>query len=749
MTPRPPNKQESHPRGLGTDPANIVAVYRSVRKHWTTALATALVIALGVTFYTLGQTRIYQATATIQIDPNPPRPLGKNVDMVVDMGAGTYWNNREYFETQFKILQSMRVTVPVVEQLGLHQDPSFGANKPSGSTANRVELTAEDAAAILRSRLTVEPVKDSRLAQVRYEDADPARAQRVLAAVLDTFVEQNLDHARSSTTSAVDWLGQQLDKVRKDLETNERALHQYKLDKNVLSLDPDAQSNMLREEMKQLNDELTSVRAKKQGVAAQRDELMKVKGDDPTDLPANQLLDSPIIQQLRQRYEDAVRDRASAIGAGKGTGHPEVVAADARVNTARAALLAEIRNVRRAVDRDLSAVTRQEAGLSSLFEASKRRALELNLLEVDYNRLRRSRDNSEKLYSMLLDRTKESDLARMMHVNNISVLDRPLQPKAAVRPRVPVNIAFGIIGGIALGVAAAFARALLDRTVRTPDDVEHDLGLDFLGLIPEFRAGAKTGTYYARRRGRKNAEAALGNPDLIVHEAPGSAIAEAARAIRTNLLFMSPDKPFRTLLVTSPAPSEGKTTIAVSIAIAMAQAGQRVVLVDCDLRRPRVHRVFSKASAPGLTSALIEGDAVEGMVQDTAIPNLAVVPAGPIPPNPAELFHSDRFANCLRRLSEKFDRIIIDSPPVVTVTDAAVLSTLVDGVVLVVRAFATRKEVARHAARAIQDVGGKIVGAVLNSVNLERDEYKYHYYYYRRDGGYYQQDDPTSKSKAA
>ena len=214
---------------------------------------------------------------------------------------------------------------------------------------------------------------------------------------------------------------------------------------------------------------------------------------------------------------------------------------------------------------------------------------------------------------------------------------------------------------------------------------------------------------------------------------------------------MSPDVPFRSLLVTSPAPSEGKTTVGVSIAIAMAQAGQRVLLVDCDLRRPRVHRVFGKANTVGLTTAVVDGCAPESIALETGIPNLSIVPSGPLPPNPAELFHSERFKSVLRRLTECYDRVIIDSPPVVAVTDAAVLSTLVDGVVLVARAFSTPKEIARHAARAITDVGGRVVGAVLNAVNLDRHEYKYRYYYYRRDGAYYREDAeaPGASGKAA
>jgi capsular exopolysaccharide synthesis family protein len=221
-----------------------------------------------------------------------------------------------------------------------------------------------------------------------------------------------------------------------------------------------------------------------------------------------------------------------------------------------------------------------------------------------------------------------------------------------------------------------------------------------------------------------------------------SGIAEAARTIRTNLLFMAPDHPYRTLLVTSAGPAEGKTTVAACIAIAMAQAGQKVVLMDCDLRRPRIHRVFRKGHDVGLTTALLDED-LDAVIMATEVPNLSIIPAGPIPPNPAELLHSDRFKVLLKRVAERFDRVIIDSPPVVPVTDAAILSTLVDGTVLVIRAFKTSQELARHALRALVDIGAKKAGAVLNAVNLSRHEYKYSYYHYYRRDGFYSQDEET------
>jgi capsular exopolysaccharide synthesis family protein len=238
-------------------------------------------------------------------------------------------------------------------------------------------------------------------------------------------------------------------------------------------------------------------------------------------------------------------------------------------------------------------------------------------------------------------------------------------------------------------------------------------------------------------------------PELIVHDFRMSGIAEAARTIRTNLLFMAPDRPFRTLLVTSAGPAEGKTTVACFVAIAMAQAGQRVVIVDCDLRKPRLHRIFGKDSKVGVTTALLSED-IDDAILPTEVPNLSVIPAGPIPPNPAEILHSERFKAFLAQIQGRFDRVIIDSPPIVPVTDGVVLSTLVDGTILVVRAFKTTKDLARHALRSLLDVGANMAGTVLNAVNLNRGEYRYsEYYYYRRDGYYGEEATVTSGRASA
>jgi capsular exopolysaccharide synthesis family protein len=733
----------------GDATAGVLDFFRKIRKHWMVVLGVALAVSVGVTFFTLGQKKIYASASTVYFDPNPPRPLGKGVEMVVDNGPGNYWSNKEFTETQQKLMKSMRVAMAVVRDHGLEHDPAFLANAPPGAKVAPREVLVDEAARILLLRVKVEPSKNTYLATLSYEDANPERAQRITQALVETYMVLNMEDVQSSTGAAVEWLNGQLDKLKTGLESSEMALHEYKLDKNMLSVDYDSQSNMLREQIKQLSDALTTVRIRREELAARNSELQKVTAQDPSVLPATELLQNSLLQQLKNSYSDALRERNAMTASGKGANHPEMLAAQARVDAAKTALLAEVRNVQGAVARDLAIIRRQEGGLSGLFEQAKKQALDLNLLEIQYKRLWRSKENNEKLYSLVLERAKEADLTRMLRVSNVRVIDKPLVPSKPARPNVPLNLMLGVFGGLILGVGAAFMRDLMDRTIKTPAHVEGYMGVALLGVLPLVSDISQKMGYYARRRHRNGADGEQAvKPELIVHAFPKSGVAEAARAIRTNLQFMTPDKPARTVLVTSAGPAEGKTTVAFSIAVALAQAGLKVVLIDCDLRRPRVHRVLGKSSDTGISTALLDDKPFEPELLRTEVPNLSAIPAGPVPPNPSELLQSERFKALLQRLQGQFDRVVIDSPPVLPITDAAILATQVDGVVLVVRASKTTKEMGRAARQLLEGVGGRIFGCVLNAVDLSRVEYKYYYYQYYKQSAYtYGYGEPTAPSQ--
>jgi succinoglycan biosynthesis transport protein ExoP len=720
----------------------LVEVWKTLRKRWiwvVTLTVSGLIVA---GFYTAGQQRIYRSSCVIQIDPKPPKPLGTEVQAIVDVGANSYWANAEYYKTQFQIIQSRAVAEETVRRLSLHRNVAFlrglGPNEPlpasPGPAASMsVEESIAIAANVVRSRLSVEPTRETRLVTIAFTDANPERARQILAALVGVYVDRNVDVALDSTNTAADWLRGQVDKLKQELESSENALHDYKTGNRILSVSLDDQSNMLRQEMQQLSAALTSVRVRRTQVAAQAEELAKL-GDDPTsDLSNLQLLRDPTLQTLRNTLVLALAEQESLIGSGKGENHPLVASAAARVKASREALEQEVQNVRLAAQRELSMVSQEESSMAALLDHAQARAQDLAGLEVEYRRLERSKTQTEKLYSLVIERSKESDLTRMMRFNNIQTIDPPIVPKAPISPRVPINMAIGLVGGIALGLFGAFAREMFDQSVKTPADIEQDLGMTFLGMLPRLGSGS-SGYTYSRRRARKNTDAAA-RAEWVVHEDPTSAISEAARGVRTNLSFMSPDKPYHTFLVTSAAPSEGKTTVACWLATAMAQAGHRVLLVDCDLRRPRLHRIFGLVNESGVTSALVDRAALKEAVHTTEIPGLSVLLSGPTSPSPAESLQSKSFENLLADMSAAYDRVVIDSPPVGPVTDAVILSTRVDASVLVVRSLATSRDVVRHAKKALQDVRANLAGAVLNAADPSRQGYSYYHRYYGKSEG--------------
>ena len=541
------------------DNGSMEQLWRALNKGRWLILITTVVVTAAAAFFTLGQTKIYRAATMLQIDPTPPSPLGQDVRAVVTMGADTFWNNQEYYATQYRILKSRGVALDAVRELRLHKDGAFLRNLPPGKSAT-ADVPERDAVDVLLSRLSVEPVKESRLVSVRFEDADPERARRVLAALVDAYLQRNVDDVAVSNTSASKWLQEQLGTLKVDLESSELALHNYKRKNQILSVSLDDQSNMLREEMKRLNDALTDVRVRQQHVQSRSRELDKVDGDDPANLPAAELLKNALLTSMRESYVSARADAASLKQAGRGDNHPEVLAANAKVKTTREALLKEIKNVRGALRADMRALSREAGGLERLNKRAKARAFEVNKLEIAYRRLERTKTNNEKLYGVVLERSKETDLASLVQFNNLRVVEEPLAGKGPVKPRVALNIALGAVGGLVLGLFFAIGREQLDRTIKTSEDVERELQIPFLGSLPKTDGSAAAGE-----------EAAL-----MAHHQPTSVLAEAARGIRTNLLFMSPDNPYRRLLITSPGPGEGKTTVASTIAIALAQAGQRV-----------------------------------------------------------------------------------------------------------------------------------------------------------------------------
>jgi succinoglycan biosynthesis transport protein ExoP len=720
---------------LESTAGGVVALLRSIRKHWALVTALTGLAAVGSLIEAKSQTKIYQTHSTIEVDPHVSQPLGGNLqEGALDFGVG-FTDAREYYETQYKLLTSDRVLGDVVRDLSLLADPDFGGVTSKNPTPEQVQR----AIGALRGRIAIEPIKGSRLVMIKVEDRDPKRAKRVADGVATTFVDDNLSTAIASTSDAVVWLNGQLDHVREQLEENENALHAFKEKYELPSTSINDASNMYRLELQSYAEALTKMRTEMQSAQARNSVLSKLAEGDPDDLPTSELFRDDFLQNLRAKYIAAQQERRDLLAEGKGDSHPLVKRATDRVTDTRSALIAEIKHVKQGVARDLAIIQREEAGETELYEQSRHRAVDLNMKEIEYHRLDRTREQSEKVFAFLLEKLKGADLARMMRVNNLRVVDPAPEPEAPIRPRVGTRVWIGGLIGLLLGVFIAWLRDQLDSSVKTPDDVESKLGVTFLGLLPKLETDEQADKRRGKRSPPRRRSALVGkdSTELAVHERPLSGIAEAARAIRTNLLFTNPDRPLRTLLVSSAAPNEGKTTVACSIAIAFAQGGQKTCIVDCDLRRPRIHNIFGRAGDMGVTNVLVGDAEVDDVAKITEVPNLWCIPAGPVPPSAADMLQSARFRRFIEELTERFDRVIMDSPPLIAVTDAAIMSKLADGTVFVVRAFKTNRQLSRHGLRSLQDVGAPIIGAVLNWVDFNRHEYStryYHYAYYKREG---------------
>lgn len=701
--------------------AAAMRVLRAVLKAWPILVATALLGAGIAMVYSKSQAPVYEAVASIEFDPDVVRPLADKADPMRVFGA--FVDNHEYYNTQNLIMGSDKVLSMVVRDLNLTQDREFLGRTPDKPVAT------EDAVLMLRARLKIDPLIGSRLVAIRIQDTNPRMARKLAEGVARAYIRQNLEKTSVATAEAVVWLGGQLEHFKVELEQNENQLHEFKKQNQLPSSTIEEVSKMIRVEMQDYDQALTRTRTRRQELSARVSELRKVTPDNPDQVPASELLSNAYLTQLRAAYQAAVRERRELTvqgPEGKGENHPQVKRADEKISQARHDLLEEIKNIQGAIERDLAIVQRQEAGESGLYEETRKKAVELNLKELEYRRIDRTRQENEKLYTVLLEQMKQADLMRMMNINNVRMVDPPQEPQAPIRPNVPANVAGGAVAGLLLALLVVVVRERLDNSVKTSDDVEHELNTTFLGLLPTLDAGEEK---KVRRAGADRP------PELVVHHEPLSGIAEAARTLRTNLLFMNPDHPYRMLLVTSAAPAEGKTTVACSIAIALAQGGQRVCIMDCDLRRPRLHRIFDRSGDAGLTNALVGEATIDEIALPTEVPNLYCIPAGPIPPNPADMFHSEKFKQLLAELGERFDRVILDSPPLAAVTDSAIIAKLVDGAVFVVRAFKTSMGISKQGLRALTDVDAPIVGCVLNAVDYRKaSSYYYQYYSYKREG---------------
>jgi polysaccharide biosynthesis transport protein len=698
--------------GAGRELQHYITI---LRKRWPVLAAVVVLAVVGTVVWTIRQPRIFQATCSIIIENNAPQVL-EGVKDVVEMGSGG-WMYREFSQTQFRIILSQENALRVIDRLGLEHEPSFGRTL-DGRVVSRQDIVSR-----LLGSVRVVGVKDSRIANITVSDTLPERATRIANAFADTYIERNLDFKLEGARTAGSWLGEQTVDLRKRLEDSELELYKFKKERSLLDVGLDDKLGMTRQNLQALNQKLADVRAKRIEMESIRKLILAAQNDIAERESLPEIRDNAVVQKLRENYLDLSKTKAD-LDARYGEKHPKIDNIQKQLEAIQRDYRRELEQVLKAFDKRYQALLDTESGLSKWMHQEKQQALELAKIEVEYRPLSRDADNNAKMFGLISQRQKEIDLTGLLRSNNVRILDRATTPRLPVSPRLSFNLAVGLFGGGLLGMLLVFGFEALDNTVKTPEAAEALVGAPLLGMLPIL--------VHARQRTAENAT----ERDLTVFKDPTSAAAEACRSIRTNLMFLSAEKEVHVLVVTSPGPQDGKTTVAISLAVTMAQGGARVLLVDSDMRKPRIHRSFGLKSDRGLSTVMMGDAALADVILHSEVPNLDVLPCGPTPPNPAELIHTARFREILDQCRRDYSRVVLDSPPAAFVTDPAILGNLADGVVLVVRAGHTTREAVSFARRQINDARARILGVVINRTDRRGGGYGY-YSYYAPYGRYY------------
>jgi polysaccharide biosynthesis transport protein len=701
-----------------------------LRKHQWLILSFLLAVVTIVTIATFRMQAVYVATARIEIDR-------ENGSILPFQGMESYdymMDIENYIETQSKILTSETLALQTIRSSGLGARPEYASpNGPSealatGSLEN--QKRPPELGAFLGS-LGVKRVANSRLMDVSFESTDPQFAARIVNEHIKNFQNQNIKSRFDETTRATTWLHDELDELKIRVQESEDKRIAYERKNQIWTLDD--KQNITTQRLSDINKSLTDAQEERM----KKESLYQfAKAGDIADVP--QLRENPIFQSLIQKRQAASEEYIEAVNQ-FGPNFPKVQRLQAQLKDLDQLIKKEQINTLNRIENDYREARQRETLLTQALDQQKAAANEMAERMVEYNILKREAEANKALYDGLMTKLKEVGISAALQSSNIRVVDPAMIPAYPSRPAKARNIALAFLVGLVGGIGLALMREYLDNTVKTPDDIETLARLPSLAVVPQF--GASNGHGSSRKR-LLHGISSNGHDkriELVAQHLPKSQMSEAFRALRTSLLLSQPGRPPQVILVTSALPREGKTTAAANLAVTLAQLGDKTVLVDADLRKPGVGRLLNLGSSKyaGFSSYLAGVSSLDLVtVPHPDIPNLAAIPTGPLPPNPADLLSSNKLSEAIAELRTKFKFVVIDSPPIMAATDAVILSVQTDGVLLVVRSGETPKEAFTRTRDLLVSVKCHILGVVLNAVDSSAPDYYYSYRYYPYSYGY-------------
>jgi len=699
-----------------------------LRKHQWLILSFLLAVVTIVSIATFRMQPVYSTTARIEIDR-------ENSNVLPFQGADSFdymMDTDNYIETESKILTSETLALQTIRSTGLasHAEYSSGEGPSeaiaSGSLANHKR--PPELATFLGS-LSVRRVPNSRLLDVTFESTDAQLAARVVNAHIENFKEDNFRSRYQAIAQASSWLSDQLDDLKLKVQHSEDARIEYERKNQIWELDD--KQNVSTQRLSDINKELTDAQSERM----KRQALYEFAKSGTAD-SVPELRSDAVLQDLFKKRGD-LNSQASDALAQYGPNFPKVQRLQGQLKEIDQLISDEKKSIIDQMGNDYNAARQRETLLTQALDQQKIEASQMSERLVEYNILKREAEANKTLYDGMLTKLKEANIAGALKSSNIRVVDPAMIPSTPTRPAKTRNVALAIIVGLVGGIGLALLREYLDNTVKTPDDIETLSRLPSLAVVPAFSESNGNG-----RRGLLKGVSSNGYDkriELVAQHLPKSQMSEAFRALRTALLLSQPDHPPQVILVTSALPREGKTTAAANLAVTLAQLGDSTLLIDADLRKPGVGRLLNMTDGKyaGLSSYLAGVSSLDLVtVPHPSIPNLAAIPTGPLPPNPADLLSSHKLADAIAELRGKFKFIVIDSPPIMAATDAVILSVQVDGVLLVVRSGETPKEAFTRTRDLLVSVKCRLLGVVLNAVDSSAPDYYYSYRYYPYSYGY-------------
>jgi polysaccharide biosynthesis transport protein len=744
--------------GYGDDErAYLRRLWHVVRKRKLVIAVIAVLVTTVVTVEVFRSKSIYQAMTTIEVGKE--RTMMRSGDVVIqtDEMDDTYLVSLG-MKTKMRLLQSRPLLEDVVVNLKLDQNPKFldvttkksmweamqsiGSKfrpqeaRPAAPPAVQTLLAAQSDAPrsreesarlspyvdVLAANLSAEPLADTRMMVVSFTHTDPVIAADVVDNIAQVFIKRSFENKTESYTSTSNWLERSTRELKAKVEQAEQALANYSRENNIYSTD--GKENLAIDKLSRLHDQATR---------AETDRILKQSLYEEVQAGRADKLPEAFIEartaELKKKLGELTVQLAQ-LDATYGPKNPRVI----ELKQQLAAIQQQVDESRHGLEEKLKAdyqrSVRDEQSLKAALERAKTEAAQQNQAAIQYSLLKQDVETAKQLYTDFLQKMNQTKIQEHEQHNNLKMIDPPQVPVAPLGPNRARTILIGFLLSLVAGVGLVLFLEYLDNTVKTVEDVARYAQLPALSVIPAL-SGRRSRRHLSNGDKRGAAltlkEAAPLNRDLLATLDSRSSAAEAYRALRTSVLLSSVDQPPKLLLVTSGQPGEGKTTTAINTAISLAQLGGSVLIIDCDMRKPSVHKVLGIEQPLGLSTYLSHNAKLIDVMQKLPVANLWVLPCGPIPPNPAEMISSARMKELLRTLAENFDHVVIDSPPLLKVTDSVILSTMVDGVILIVHGGKSTGEVLRRTRQELSLAGAKIFGVVLNNVESDQGEYYENY----------------------